>query len=589
MNNSSRIELFVPGRLCLFGEHSDWAGANRAFNADILPGRAIVCGTQEGIYATAEKSELFSVDYALDNQEDVSFSCPMDAEALRLEAHTGKYYSYVAGVASYICEWYHVGGVKITITRRDLPLKKGLSSSAAICVLVAQAFNQLYNLNLSTLGVMNIAYMGEQRTPSRCGRLDQACAFGNVPVAMEFDGSEISAERISVKKPLYFVFADLNAKKDTVKILADLNSAYPFPRRDEDRKLHELLGADNRDITGRAVEYIKNGETEKLGALMTYAQQLFDEKAAPLCPEELTAPVLHSVLRDENIRSMTCGCKGVGSQGDGTAQFLAKDRENQLQLIQYLESRGMTAFALTIKPAQAVRKAIIPLAGFGTRMYPATRFIKKELCPVADSDGLVKPALLVLLEELDSAGIEEICLIINPGDRALYESLLFTPLSDRHYSSLPAQMQRYEQKYQRMIKKIRFAYQNEPRGFATPCIRRRSLPGTTRCCSFWATPYTKVAQEYPAQSSFWTLSSSTESPLWRYRAWSLSGWAATACSPGHGKISRRPSCAAQRSPKSPASTMQGTTSPCTPPQGTECSARSAAMFSRGRFLHGSKP
>lgn len=465
MNNSSRIELFVPGRLCLFGEHSDWAGANRAFNADILPGRAIVCGTQEGIYATAEKSELFSVDYALDNQEDVSFSCPMDAEALRLEAHTGKYYSYVAGVASYICEWYHVGGVKITITRRDLPLKKGLSSSAAICVLVAQAFNQLYNLNLSTLGVMNIAYMGEQRTPSRCGRLDQACAFGNVPVAMEFDGSEISAERISVKKPLYFVFADLNAKKDTVKILADLNSAYPFPRRDEDRKLHELLGADNRDITGRAVEYIKNGETEKLGALMTYAQQLFDEKAAPLCPEELTAPVLHSVLRDENIRSMTCGCKGVGSQGDGTAQFLAKDRENQLQLIQYLESRGMTAFALTIKPAQAVRKAIIPLAGFGTRMYPATRFIKKELCPVADSDGLVKPALLVLLEELDSAGIEEICLIINPGDRALYESLLFTPLSDRHYSSLPAQMQRYEQKYQRMIKKIRFAYQNEPRGF----------------------------------------------------------------------------------------------------------------------------
>ena len=39
------IELFVPGRLCLFGEHSDWAGKYRTMNADIVPGAAIVSGT----------------------------------------------------------------------------------------------------------------------------------------------------------------------------------------------------------------------------------------------------------------------------------------------------------------------------------------------------------------------------------------------------------------------------------------------------------------------------------------------------------------------------------------------------------------
>ena len=45
-------ELFVPGRLCLFGEHSDWAGKYRTMNADIIAGTAIVSGIEQGIYAT---------------------------------------------------------------------------------------------------------------------------------------------------------------------------------------------------------------------------------------------------------------------------------------------------------------------------------------------------------------------------------------------------------------------------------------------------------------------------------------------------------------------------------------------------------
>lgn len=84
------------------------------------------------------------------------------------------------GVASYINEHYRVEGIKVVITKMDLSIKSGLSSSAAICVLITRAFNKLYNLHLNTLGEMNIAYMGELRTPSRCGRLDQACAFGKI-------------------------------------------------------------------------------------------------------------------------------------------------------------------------------------------------------------------------------------------------------------------------------------------------------------------------------------------------------------------------------------------------------------------------
>ena len=37
------MKLFVPGRICLFGEHSDWAGGYRRLNADIEKGYTLIC------------------------------------------------------------------------------------------------------------------------------------------------------------------------------------------------------------------------------------------------------------------------------------------------------------------------------------------------------------------------------------------------------------------------------------------------------------------------------------------------------------------------------------------------------------------
>ena len=138
------------------------------------------------------------------------------------------------------------------------------------------------------------------------------------------------------------------------------------------------------------------------------------------------------------VKSLTYGGKGVGSQGDGTVQFLAKDTKTQKELVTYLQKeKGMTAYSLTLKPSTAVRKAVIPVAGFGTRLYPETRGVKKEFCPVVDRDGLVKPAILILLEELDRIDISEICLIVNNDDKPYYEDFFMKPLEIEHYNKLP--------------------------------------------------------------------------------------------------------------------------------------------------------
>ena len=462
------IKLFVPGRLCLFGEHSDWAGHYRTMNADIAPGAAIVTGIEQGIMAEVEKSTLFEVQSVAPEIEGQwqDFACRMDEQELKRIAKSGSFFCYCAGVASYMLEWYKVGGVRIKITSMTLPMKSGLSSSAAICVLVARAFNLLYNLNLNTLGEMNIAYVGELRTMSRCGRLDQACAFGVKPNLMTFDGDEVEVQSLNVKKPLYWVFADLNGEKDTVKILRDLNRGYPFASNEQEEREHLALGELNREIIDRAIKCMAEGDVEQLGKLMTEAEELFNSHVTPMCPSELGAPKLAATLSDPQIQPLVFGGKGVGSHGDGSVQFLARNLDCQQQLIDYLSGLGMKAYPLTIKPVHTVRRAIIPVAGFGTRLYPATRAMKKDFFPIPCPDGMVRPVILILLEELIQSGIEEICLVLGGEDeRRLYADFFERPLSESHLRKLSKEDQEYENRILDIGKRLRYVYQRDKRGF----------------------------------------------------------------------------------------------------------------------------
>ena len=57
-----------------------------------------------------------------------------------------------------------------------------------------------------------------------------------------------------------------------------------------------------------------------------------------------------------------------------------------------------------------VRKAVIPVAGLGTRLLPVTKSVPKELLPIVDI-----PAIQVIVEECVASGIEEVILITSRG------------------------------------------------------------------------------------------------------------------------------------------------------------------------------
>ena len=161
------MKIFVPGRICLFGEHSDWAGGYRRINAEIEKGYTLICGTNQGIHAEVEPhpNALVLSSTTLDGEVVGPTEIPLEPRALLEVAQQGGFFSYAAGVAYQVLTHYRVRGLVIRNTKTDLPIKKGLSSSAAICVLTARAFNRVYDLRLTVRGEMELAYQGEITTP----------------------------------------------------------------------------------------------------------------------------------------------------------------------------------------------------------------------------------------------------------------------------------------------------------------------------------------------------------------------------------------------------------------------------------------
>jgi len=474
------LNLFVPGRICLFGEHSDWAGGYRRANPAIEKGYTLITGTDQGIYAEVEAHPDSLHLMATDNEGTQLglYQIPMQPQTLLAEAQKGGFWSYIAGTAYVVLERHAVGGLVINNYKTTLPIKKGLSSSAAICVLTARAFNLIYDLNLTVRDEMELAYLGEITTPSRCGRMDQGCAFGRRPIMMTFDGDEMEVKELPIEGIFHLVVVDLQAEKDTQRILADLNTAFPEANDPVARGVQELLGPINRRIVTEARLALEQGDAQRLGALMSEAQSHFDRLAAPASPKELASRMLHKVLAHPPLQQHIWGGKGVGSQGDGSVQLLARSGADQRAVVRILERDfQMPSVTMAIAGASPIRKVLIPAAGFGTRMFPASKALRKELFPIIDQDGIAKPAILLLVEEALSAGVEEVIIIVQPEDRADFENFFHTPISPAHYIKLPAHLQGYADHLAEIGQRVQFAVQERQEGFGHAVYCARELLG----------------------------------------------------------------------------------------------------------------
>ena len=69
-----------------------------------------------------------------------------------------------------------------------------------------------------------------------------------------------------------------------------------------------------------------------------------------------------------------------------------------------------------------IRKAVIPAAGLGTRVLPATKAVPKEMLPLAD-----KPAIQYIVEEAVASGVEHITIVTSRSKRAIEDHFDVSP------------------------------------------------------------------------------------------------------------------------------------------------------------------
>jgi galactokinase len=351
------MQLFVPGRLCLFGEHSDWAGGWRRTHPGLAPGACLVTGTDQGLRGLAERADgVLEIESRLPGGERRGPTrIPARADALDAAARSGDFFSYAAGVAAELTERFGAGGLRLRI-ESDLPVGRGLSSSAAISVLVARAWSRVFALDLGVRDEMEIAWAGERRAGSVCGRMDQICAWGGRPLQLRFDADALEIEPLVPRRRLHLLVVDLRAGKDTRRILADLNACFPDAPGAVAAGVREALGPRNLALLARARAALEGGDARELGSLMSEAQAVFDALVAPACPE-LAAPRLHAVLAHPAARELAFGGKGVGSQGDGCAQLVARGPGERRALGERLvRDLGVACWPLTVREGDAPRE-----------------------------------------------------------------------------------------------------------------------------------------------------------------------------------------------------------------------------------------
>ncbi len=122
-----------------------------------------------------------------------------------------------------------------------------------------------------------------------------------------------------------------------------------------------------------------------------------------------------------------------------------------------------------------IRKGVITAAGRGTRQYPASKTVQKELFPLVDVDGFAKPTVQFLAEELFASGLEEVCIVANPAN--------IEPMRRHFLEPAPASVagkdwaEALSQSLAAMAEKLTFVVQETQDGYGHAVYQAREFAG----------------------------------------------------------------------------------------------------------------
>lgn len=135
-----------------------------------------------------------------------------------------------------------------------------------------------------------------------------------------------------------------------------------------------------------------------------------------------------------------------------------------------------------------VRKVIIPAAGLGTRLFPATKEQPKEMLPIfsktSHGELMVKPVVQLVFEQLHDAGLREFCYVVGRGKRGIEDH--FTPdaeciqmLEDMGKNGQASDLDSFYHKLDTST--ILWVNQPEPKGFGNAVLMAQPFVQNESC------------------------------------------------------------------------------------------------------------
>lgn len=362
-----KVIISAPGRICLFGEHMDW------------------CRYQ--VLASALDMRLFVEAEATDDNIVETFSYPpfTPYDKFNLEKVVVNWASdlkYVGGVLSAFQTRRElpnrIKGMRFRFLKaedvkerliyenikeplNDLPAKKGLSSSAAMCVVVSAAvdiinrFQELESHDTypilnhvsksETLGFYaDMAYSGERKELGvNCGQMDPyTSAYGGI---LHIDCRREPAEvlRLNPKIELPLVIGDTKQPKDTCKILAWLGERF----KAQEPKFVEGMKNIVRIVEEARKELEKpSPNRHRLGELMNENQYYLRNylKVSGNCP---VSPSNLDILIDAALSAGALGGKLSGSGGGGCMIALCEPGD-EMKIANAINKAGGEAYATKV-------------------------------------------------------------------------------------------------------------------------------------------------------------------------------------------------------------------------------------------------
>ena len=119
-----------------------------------------------------------------------------------------------------------------------------------------------------------------------------------------------------------------------------------------------------------------------------------------------------------------------------------------------------------------VRKAVIPAAGLGTRVLPASKACPKEMLPIVD-----KPAIQYIVEEAARSGIEDILIITNRGKTVMEDHFDRSPELEERLTASGKEALCEELMAISNLANITYIRQNETKGLGHAVYKARSFVG----------------------------------------------------------------------------------------------------------------